>query len=48
MWRLQNDDAQTSRSSAGAKAESDEAIFTEVSMDVRPEEKPGAPWMTRK
>jgi len=51
MWRLQNDDAPLSRAPAAPKAESDEAVFTEVTMDVRPEDKAAAaaaPWLVRK
>jgi len=36
MWRLQNDMAPTARVAA-KRDESDEAVFTEVSIDVRPE-----------
>jgi twitching motility protein PilU len=48
MWRLQNDETPISRTGAAAKGEPDEAVFTEVSMEVRPEDKTAAPWMTRK
>ncbi len=49
MWRLQNDEAPTSRAGGAAKGESDDAVFTEVSMEVRPEDKsPAVPWMARK
>jgi twitching motility protein PilU len=50
MWRLQNDDTPASRIPAGAKAESDEAVFTEVTVEVRPLDKPAsqaAPWMRK-
>jgi twitching motility protein PilU len=52
MWRLQNDDTPVSRVSStdSPKPETDEALFTEVSLDVRPEDKaaPNAPWLVRK
>jgi len=48
MWRLQNDDTAPSRA-APTKADSAEAAFSEVSIEVRPEDKtPAAPWMTRR
>jgi len=52
MWRLQNDNTPVSRASTtdAPKPETDEALFTEVSLDVRPEDKapPSAPWLVRK
>ncbi|MDH4053622.1 MAG: PilT/PilU family type 4a pilus ATPase [Rubrivivax sp.] len=52
MWRLQNDNTPVSRASTTdtPKPETDEALFTEVSLDVRPEDKapPSAPWLVRK
>lgn len=49
MWRLQNDEAPVSRAGGAGKGESDDAVYTEVSMEVRPEDKtPAAPWMARK
>jgi len=52
MWRLQNDNTPVSRTSTtdAPKPETDEALFTEVSLDVRPEDKapPSAPWLVRK
>ena len=49
LWRLQNDQAPVSRAAA-KKEESDSATFTEMAIDVRPEEKglSGAPpWAMR-
>ena len=53
MWRLQNDGSAPIGGAPvpGPKAEADEAIFTEVSLDVRPEDKAAAaaaPWLVRK
>ena len=50
MWRLQNDETPASRVSPIKRGgEPDEAIYTEVSVDVRPEDRPvAAPWMLRK
>jgi len=51
MWRLQNDDTPMSRVPVGAKPDGDEPVFTELSVDVRPEDKPAAaaaPWLVRK
>ena len=50
MWRLQNDDVPVSRVSPIKRGagESEEAAYTEFSVDVRPQEKPAAPWMARK
>ena len=50
LWRLQNDQAPTSRV-APKKEESESATFTEMTMDVRPEEaRPAAPlpWVPQK
>ncbi len=47
LWRLQNDLAPPARSSAAKAEESDIASFTEITLDVRPEEaRPplGTPW----
>ena len=38
LWRLQNDLAPVSRSSIQKKEESDTASFTEITLDVRPED----------
>jgi twitching motility protein PilU len=46
VWRLQNEHAPLSRVSGGAKPESDEATYTEVVVDVRPEDKPATPLPT--
>jgi twitching motility protein PilU len=49
LWRLQNEQAPISRA-APRKEESDAAVFTEVSFDVKPEEPrtltPATPWPT--
>jgi twitching motility protein PilU len=49
LWRLQNDQAPVSRV-APKKEESDQATFTEITLDVRPEDSratPSAPWAVR-
>jgi twitching motility protein PilU len=46
VWRLQNDDAPASRAPVAKKADSDEAVYTEVTVEVRPEDKPAAPLPT--
>jgi twitching motility protein PilU len=46
VWRLENDEAPASRVPVNAKADSEEAVFTEVSVEVRPETKAAAPLPT--
>jgi twitching motility protein PilU len=36
VWRLQNDDTPVSRAPVNTKVDSEEAVFTEVSVEVRP------------
>ena len=43
VWRLQNDEAPASRAPVNKKVDSDEAVYTEVTVEVRPEEKPATP-----
>jgi twitching motility protein PilU len=43
VWRLQKEDTTVSRAPVSKQGESDEALFTEIMLDVRPEEKPAAP-----
>ena len=50
LWRLQNDQAPMSRIAA-KKEEADAATFTELSIDVRPDDVRGStppPWMVKK
>lgn len=48
MWRLQNDES-AKPNGAAAAADSDEATFTEASIEVRPaDKKHAAPWMARR
>jgi twitching motility protein PilU len=49
LWRLQNEMAPASRV-APKKEESEQATFTEISIDVRPEDSraPGVPWVVQK
>ena len=46
VWRLQNDETPASRAPENKKADSDEAVYTEVSVEVRPESKAAAPLPT--
>jgi twitching motility protein PilU len=46
VWRLQNDETPVSRAPVNVKADSEEAVFTEVSVEVRPETKAAAPLPT--
>ena len=46
VWRLQNDETPASRAPENKKADSDEAVYTEVSVEVRPEAKAAAPLPT--
>ncbi|MCP5287140.1 MAG: PilT/PilU family type 4a pilus ATPase [Burkholderiaceae bacterium] len=46
VWRLQNDAAPVSRAPENKKADSDEAVYTEVSVEVRPETKAATPLPT--
>ncbi len=46
VWRLQNDETPVSRAPEGRKADSDEAVYTEVSVEVRPETRPATPLPT--
>jgi twitching motility protein PilU len=46
VWRLQNDDTPVSRAPVNTKVDSEEAVFTEVSVEVRPESKAAAPLPT--
>ncbi len=46
VWRLQNDDTPVSRAPVNAKVDSEEAVFTEVSVEIRPEAKAAAPLPT--
>jgi twitching motility protein PilU len=52
MWRLQNDNEPLSRiTPQSSEPETAEAIFTDVTLDVRPEDKAAAaaaPWLVRK
>jgi len=46
VWRLQNDATPVSRAPENKKADSDEAVYTEVSVEVRPETKAATPLPT--
>ena len=46
VWRLQNDETPVSRAPESRKADSDEAVYTEVSVEVRPETRPATPLPT--
>jgi twitching motility protein PilU len=46
VWRLQNESAPVSRAPSAGKAESDEAVYTERTVEVRPEDKPSTPLPT--
>jgi twitching motility protein PilU len=46
VWRLENEETPASRAPVSKKVESDEAVYTEVTMEVRPAEKPSAPLPT--
>ena len=46
VWRLQNDDTPVSRAPANTKVDSEEAVFTEVSVEIRPQAKAAAPLPT--
>ena len=48
LWRLQNDLTPMSRI-APKKEEPDQASFTEITLDVRPDDAPAAPvpWLTK-
>jgi twitching motility protein PilU len=51
VWRLDHGDTPMSRAPTLAVPESDETIFTEVTLDVRPDDKApavSAPWLVRK
>ncbi len=46
VWRLQNDDKPISRAPEQKKADSDDAVYTEVSVEVRPELRSASPLPT--
>jgi twitching motility protein PilU len=46
VWRLQNDETPASRAPENKKVDSDDAVYTEVSVEVRPEGKAAAPLPT--
>jgi twitching motility protein PilU len=43
VWRLENDEAPASRIPVSKKVDSDEAVYTEVTVEVRPEERISTP-----
>jgi twitching motility protein PilU len=43
VWRLQNDEAPASRAPVVKKTDSDDAVYTEVTIEVRPEDRVAAP-----
>ncbi len=43
VWRLENDEAPASRVPVSKKVDSDEAVYTEVTVEVRPEERISTP-----
>jgi twitching motility protein PilU len=43
VWRLQNDETPASRAPVNAQADSEEAVYTEATVEVRPEAKAAAP-----
>ncbi|MBT9489930.1 MAG: PilT/PilU family type 4a pilus ATPase [Rubrivivax sp.] len=43
VWRLENDEAPASRIPVNKKVDSDEAVYTEVTVEVRPEERISTP-----
>ncbi len=46
VWRLQNDNTPVSRAPESRKADSDDAVYTEVSLEVRPETRQSTPLPT--
>ncbi|GAB1389724.1 MAG: twitching motility protein PilT [Rubrivivax sp.] len=49
LWRLQNELAPASRAAPKKEEEPEQASFTEITLDVRPDDgAPVAPWMVRK